>query len=280
MTAHVGRRGALGAWEGRVFLSVGCALYLGPAGDTTPHAHHALQVSVGLDAPFRLRHGTGRWREYEAAIVPADVSHQLDGGWTNLLLLYLEPESGEGHPWLPGSRKRIQALDPDATSAIRGAVRKFVSSSPHEVDVMSVYDGLLPSAHLGSAPRAPLDARVAQAVRRLRASRDARRSLLDLASEAGLSPSRFRHVFRREIGMSAQSYVVWLRIYEACAALARGASLTDAAYQAGFSDAAHFTRTFRRTFGLAPSQLARRLTLAEMPADVGNQVAHRSLVAR
>ena len=280
MTAHVGRRGALGPWEGRVFLSVGCAFYLGPAGDTTPHAHHALQVSVGLDAPFRLRQGAGRWREYEAAIVPADVPHQLDGGWTDLLLLYLEPESAEGHPWLPGSRKRIQALDPAAASAMRAAVRKLVSSSPDEVDVTAVYDELLPSAHLGSEPRAPLDARVAQAVRRLRASLDARRSLFDLAREVGLSPSRFRHVFRREIGMSAQSYVVWLRIYDACAAVARGASLSDAAYQAGFSDAAHFSRTFRRTFGLAPSQLAGRLTLMEPPVDVGNHGEHRTHFAR
>ncbi len=71
--------------------------------------------------------------------------------------------------------------------------------------------------------------------------------------------------------MSAQSYVMWLRIYAACVALARGASLSDAAYQAGFSDAAHFTRTFRRTFGLAPSQLAGRLTLLESPVEVGNQ---------
>jgi AraC-like DNA-binding protein len=51
----------------------------------------------------------------------------------------------------------------------------------------------------------------------------------ELARAVGLSPSRLRHVFRSEIGMSAQSYVVWLRIYEACAALAKGASLSDAA---------------------------------------------------
>ena len=280
MTAPVDRREALGPWKGRAFLSVGSALYLGPAGDTTPHAHHALQVSVGLDAPFRLRQGAGRWREYEAAIVPADVPHQLDGGWTDLLLLYLEPESAEGHPWLTGSRNGIQALDPAATSAMRAAIRRLVGSSPHEVDLKGVYDELLPSAHLGSEPRTTSDARVAQAVRRLRASRDARRSLLDLAREVGLSPSRFRHVFRREIGMSPQSYVVWLRIYEACASLARGASLSDAAYQAGFSDAAHFTRTFRRTFGLAPSQLAGRLTLVATPTDVGNQGEPRTHFAR
>lgn len=280
MTVHVDRRETLGPWKGRAFLSVGCALYLGPAGDTTPHAHHALQVSVGLGAPFRLRQGTGQWREYEAAIVPADVPHQLDGGWTDLLLLYLEPESVEGHPRLPGARNGIQALDPAATAAMRAAIHELVRSSPREVDLIGVYDELLSSVHLASEPRATLDARVAQAVRRLRASRDARRSLLDLAREVGLSPSRFRHVFRREIGMSAQSYVVWLRIYEACAALARDASLSDAAYHAGFSDAAHFTRTFRRTFGLAPSQLAGRLTMVETPAKFGNQGRHRDRVAR
>ncbi len=85
---------------------------------------------------------------------------------------------------------------------------------------------------------------------------------------------------RHKIGMSAQSYIVWLRIYDACATLAQGASLSDAAYQAGFSDAAHFTRTFRRTFGLAPSQLAGHLALVETPVEVGNQCERRTHFAR
>ncbi|HEB91668.1 MAG TPA: helix-turn-helix domain-containing protein, partial [Deltaproteobacteria bacterium] len=38
-------------------------------------------------------------------------------------------------------------------------------------------------------------------------------------------------------------------------------SLSEAAHHAGFSDASHFTRPFRKTFGLAPSQIADRLTL-------------------
>jgi len=32
-----------------------------------------------------------------------------------------------------------------------------------------------------------------------------------------------------------------------------GASLTEAAHAAGFFDSAHFSRTFRQTFGFAPS---------------------------
>lgn len=36
------------------------------------------------------------------------------------------------------------------------------------------------------------------------------------------------------------------------------ASLGEAAYGAGFADAAHMTRTFRRLFGVTPSEALRR----------------------
>jgi AraC-like DNA-binding protein len=38
--------------------------------------------------------------------------------------------------------------------------------------------------------------------------------------------------------------------------LMNGASATDAAHRAGFSDAAHMTRTFRRMLGATPTDLA------------------------
>jgi AraC-like DNA-binding protein len=38
---------------------------------------------------------------------------------------------------------------------------------------------------------------------------------------------------------------------------AEGKSLTEAAHQAGFSDSAHFSRTFKRTFGLPATTLER-----------------------
>ncbi len=254
-------RNGLGPWKGRVFLAVGRALYLGPAGDTSPHAHHAVQVSVSLQAPLRLRHGGGCWQEHEGVVVSPDVTHQLDGGWGDLALFYVEPQSTDARLLLGNPRDAIRTLPGSTISDVRKVARRIARHPPSQSELSVVVADLMQSIGFAPGAAAPVDRRVEDVVQRLRATLGEKVSMPELARAVGLSPSRFRHLFRREIGMSAQSYVVWLRIIEACAALARGASLSDAAYQVGFSDAAHFTRTFRRTFGLAPSQLASGLTL-------------------
>ncbi len=267
MSERAEDRSGLGPWKGRVFLSVGRALYLGPAGDTSPHAHHALQVGVSLEAPLRLRHEGGEWQEHEGVIIAPDVPHQLDGGWGDLVLFYVEPESTDGRRLLTTPGEPIRPVSASSIAAVRAVVRRIAGHPPNQTSLGAVVADLMQSVGFARDAARPVDSRVERVVGQLREKLGAKVEMAELARGVGLSPSRLRHVFRREIGMSAQSYIVWLRINEACAALARGASLSDAAYQVGFSDAAHFTRTFRRTFGLAPSQVAGGLTLIPTLAD-------------
>lgn len=269
MTVHAGRRRTLGRWEGRVFLSVGRALYLGPAGDTTPHAHHAIQVSIGLDTPFRMRRGREEWREYDGTIVAPDTPHQLDGGWGNLALFYVEPESDDGHRWL-APKGEIRTLPSGSVSAVRALARTLARRPVGGENASRIPVDFLESLGLGFDLVTPSDHRVVNAVRKLRGTSSGQDSMGEIARAVGLSPSRLRHLFRREMGISAQSYRSWVRIYQACAALAGGSSLSAASVGAGFSDAAHFTRTFRRTFGLAPSQIDGALTLT-----AGGSLPHR-----
>jgi len=82
---------------------------------------------------------------------------------------------------------------------------------------------------------------------------------LDVVAESvGLSPSRFMHVFTTSVGVPLRPYVLWLRLQCGARELAHGKSIADAAYAAGFSDAAHLTRTFRRMLGATPRQVLRR----------------------
>jgi AraC-like DNA-binding protein len=80
-------------------------------------------------------------------------------------------------------------------------------------------------------------------------------SLDSLAALSGLSRSRFMHAFTESVGVPLRPYVLWLRLQQAMCELMGGANVTTAAQNAGFSDAAHLTRTFRRMLGLTPTEL-------------------------
>jgi AraC-like DNA-binding protein len=75
------------------------------------------------------------------------------------------------------------------------------------------------------------------------------------AGIACLSESRFSHLFVDQIGLPFRTYVLWRRLSSAVDRMASGASLTNAAHEAGFADSAHFSRTFLRMFGIPASVL-------------------------
>jgi AraC-like DNA-binding protein len=62
-------------------------------------------------------------------------------------------------------------------------------------------------------------------------------------------------LFVEQTGLPFRTYLLWLRLMRGLEAFASGASLTDAALDAGFADSAHFSRTFRRMFGTTAAAL-------------------------
>jgi AraC-like DNA-binding protein len=83
-------------------------------------------------------------------------------------------------------------------------------------------------------------------------------SLERAAQIAGLSASRFMHVFTESVGVPLRPYILWLRLQMACGEMMNGASIAGAAQRAGFSDAAHLNRTLRRMLGMTPGELIQR----------------------
>src|SRR5262249_24455711 len=82
-------------------------------------------------------------------------------------------------------------------------------------------------------------------------------SLEGLADAVGLSPGRLTRVFTESIGIPLRPYLAWLRMQRSACAILAGASVTEAAHVAGFADAPHLSRTFRRRLGFPPSALRR-----------------------
>jgi AraC family transcriptional regulator len=77
--------------------------------------------------------------------------------------------------------------------------------------------------------------------------------LADVARIAAVHPMHLAKLFRRHFGYSMGEYLRRRRVAWACGRLARGEeTIATIAHNAGFSDHAHFTRTFVRITGCTP----------------------------
>ncbi len=80
------------------------------------------------------------------------------------------------------------------------------------------------------------------------------RPLPELSKSVGLSPSRFRTVFRNAVGMSPKRYQLDCRMKHAARLLCKTpAPIVEIASEVGFGPAA-FSSAFRKTFGCSPRE--------------------------
>jgi AraC-like DNA-binding protein len=112
---------------------------------------------------------------------------------------------------------------------------------------------------LGIGTRADTDVRIVAALRRMRDEPHRSHSLTELGACAGLSASRFLHLFKAATGVPLRRYRLWNRMGAAVGAFHDGMSLTEAAHAAGFASSAHFSAAFREMFGMMPSELLKTL---------------------
>jgi AraC-like DNA-binding protein len=90
----------------------------------------------------------------------------------------------------------------------------------------------------------------------LEAESTASHTLASLARSAGMSPFHFARVFRELTGTPPHRYLLKVRLARASERLRGGASVTETCFATGFANLSHFTRLFRRTFGVSPSRFA------------------------
>jgi AraC family transcriptional regulator len=80
-------------------------------------------------------------------------------------------------------------------------------------------------------------------------------TLADIARTVGVHPVHLAQTFHKTYKCTVGDYVRKLRIERACHELATSDKpIVDIALAAGFCDQSHFTRTFKRAIGAAPSQ--------------------------
>ena len=121
-----------------------------------------------------------------------------------------------------------------------------------------------------------LDERVADALRFMEANLHLSLSVSGVAEEAGLSPSRFAHIFRVETASSPARMLLRMRLQRAAGLLATtGLPLKQVAERVGMAHSGAFGRAFREWYGVTPSEFRRnnrRRVSVRLPGSVAGIV--------
>ncbi|RKP52023.1 AraC family transcriptional regulator [Trinickia fusca] len=186
------------------------------------------------------------WR-YRVTYVPVDFIQSL----ANELAGRTQPM-----PWFP-----VQAIrDPDLARRVLLAHRLLEAEDDPLAAETALVDALstLIARHAQQQPesvRLAADSpRIATMKARLATDLTEPISLTALAQEVGLSTFHAARLFTRETGLAPHAWRNQLRLQRALAPLRAGVPVTEVAAASGFTDQSHFTRHFRRMFGVPPGR--------------------------
>ncbi len=235
------------------------------------HTHETYSVAVVEEGSTVMECRGGRWPVGPGQLVflPPGEPHAcnpLPGGGLKYRKFYFDPH------WL---RPRLAAgavpggLAPSCPAVVddAGAARAVVrfALAPDAGEAPQARLALLEQALkllLGSGRAAVIRGESPGAARpealdaaRLIAQDPARDTLLsETARAVGVSPCHLPRIFRRTLGVTPAAYRAQKRVELAKRLLASGASIAQAAAEAGFADQSHLNRVFMRHAGATPGQ--------------------------
>lgn len=238
----------------------------------TPHWHDAYTVPV-IEAGAECYDYRGAHHVAEAGSVPVINPGELhtgaravDAGWRYRVfylpvpfvedLAHAMSAQKAASPWFPVDIIR----DPDLARRLVIAHRLLENGADPLAAELALVDAtstLLARHALERPAVAPLAAdarRVATMKSRLADDLLEPLTLADLAQTVGLSTFHAARLFTRETGLAPHAWRNQMRIVRALPALRAGASVTDVAAASGSTDQSHFTRHFKRAFGVPPGR--------------------------
>lgn len=235
-----------------VWIKAGIVIIYGSSIDASPHRHHAIQLAWPRGG-YSCKLDNSEIST--PAIIDSNIEHQLqiDEGW----ILLVEPTSEFG----VALSKKL-AGRPSKVFKVPSPTFEYTEHIDDLTVLLSpLFDGLGLSNQFPRINESQItDHRIKALLHELNQCLDGRClkpsnwRASDVAQKLALSESRFLHLFSKELGIPWRPYLLWCRMICAVRAILNGDSATDAAHMAGFSDSAHLSRTFRKTFGMTIRQ--------------------------
>jgi AraC-like DNA-binding protein len=223
--------------------------YAGLLGRPRERCSGAFNIYVSIEGGLWLTTAEGRKRLGEMVAVLPNVPHTIASDYRSVLSFVIEPESV-----CPGVLEDLvrRLSGPEAEAFTRRIRAAYLELRDHHSgdDFSSAEFDLL---CLGEAlPARQLDPRVARAIVQIGRFSGEPVTAASCAAEAGLSPSRFLHLFKEETGISFRSFRAWKRARHLLHFANQDINLAHLAQDIGYPDSTHFSHSIRRFYGLKP----------------------------
>jgi AraC-like DNA-binding protein len=233
-------------------LTPGIAYYKGENIETERHTHHALEFIFAADKSFSLLSDEIILEEIYAVVIDSNCPHKFIGKDGQYLFVYLEPDLlqiEQIRNYYNLSVKKIVTL---GGLACLPSVENIINFSFFS-DILDIT--------IDHTMVTEMDNRIQNVIKYIKNNLEYGQFKSDtLAESIFLSTSRFSHLFKEQVGLPLRRYILWCRIRKALEALLNGQNFTKSAHAAGFSDSAHFSRTFSEMFGVSPSSVLKNLS--------------------
>ncbi|MGF1742587.1 AraC family transcriptional regulator [Vibrio profundum] len=236
--------------------------------------HYHLDYHIGLITQgrqkFRYRGVSYQAGSGDVVIIPPDEIHDgqsvLDSGY-QVRVLAITPEwlsrlVGASEQAIPQFRQLVIS-QPN----IQHRLQLLHQSLDHSLDPLALDCALyehVPALLCHNGERQYIEShrlgtRLLEQIKEFaRANLDQPIQLDQLAALCQLSTNQFQRQFSRQVGLSPYAWLTRLRLETSLKLLKSGATGSDVAVGVGFFDQAHFCKTFKRHYGITPSQVAVR----------------------
>jgi len=104
-------------------------------------------------------------------------------------------------------------------------------------------------------PARTLDTRIAAVLESIKNNPSTVAAADDCAAQAGLSFSRFLHLFKEQVGAPFRNVRTWKRARSLLHHVTSDSSLVYVALDIGYPDSTHFSHSIRQTYGLKPKDI-------------------------
>ncbi len=223
--------------------------YAGLLGRPRERCPGAFHVYVALRGGLWLTTADGREAYGELVAVAPNMRHTIASDHRSAICVTVEPESvpdGTFAQW----ERRLQGFERDVfAQRIRTAYETLLSRARRDDIDSAAFDEMCFAEPL---PRRVVDPRVVRAMATIGKFTGEPVTAASCAAEAGLSASRFLHLFKQETGISFRSFRAWKRARHLLHFANQDLNLAHLAQDIGYPDSTHFSHSIRRFYGLKP----------------------------